>query len=78
MTVPLVVLAVFAVGAGWSGIPENFPGLGGILPNWFEKFTGSMLGEVGARGCVQCDSPACFSCGFTGRAWIGMAGLSIS
>ncbi len=47
MTLPLVVLAIFAVGAGWSGIPENFPVLGGILPNWFEKFTGSMLGEAG-------------------------------
>ncbi len=46
MTLPLVILSIFAVGAGWSGIPENFPGLGGILPNWFEKFTGSMLGEV--------------------------------
>jgi NADH-quinone oxidoreductase subunit L len=46
MTLPLVILSIFAVGAGWSGIPENFPGLGGIFPNWFEKFTGSMLGEV--------------------------------
>lgn len=47
MTLPLVILSIFAVGVGWSGIPENFPGLGGILPNWFEKFTGSMLGEAG-------------------------------
>ncbi len=46
MTLPLVVLAIFAIGAGWSGIPETFPGIGGILPNWFEKFTGSMLGEA--------------------------------
>jgi len=50
MTVPLMVLAVFAVSAGWVGIPEAFPGLGGLLPNWFEEFVGSMLhtahGEV--------------------------------
>lgn len=45
MTMPLVVLAVFAVGAGWSGIPEYFPIFGGILPNWFESFTGAMLGH---------------------------------
>lgn len=47
MTLPLVILSVFAVAAGWSGIPENFPALGGLIPNWFEKFTGSMLGESG-------------------------------
>jgi len=43
MTVPLMVLAAFAVSAGWVGIPEAFPGLGGLLPNWFEEFVGSML-----------------------------------
>jgi NADH-quinone oxidoreductase subunit L len=43
MTIPLIVLAVFAVGAGWVGIPEKFPLLGGLLPNWFEEFVGSML-----------------------------------
>jgi NADH-quinone oxidoreductase subunit L len=46
MTLPLVVLAVFAVAFGWVGIPEHFPGLGGIVPNWFHEFVGSMLGEV--------------------------------
>ena len=43
MTLPLVVLSVFAVGAGWAGIPADFPGLGGLIPNWFEEFVGSML-----------------------------------
>ena len=43
MTMPLVVLAFFAVTAGWTGIPESFPGLGGLIPNWFEEFVGSML-----------------------------------
>ena len=32
MTVPLVILAVFAVAAGWVGIPEHFPVLGGLAP----------------------------------------------
>ena len=45
MTVPLVVLSVFAIGYGWVGIPEHFPGLGGILPNWFHDFVGSTLAE---------------------------------
>ncbi len=43
MTLPLVVLAIFALTAGWVGIPESFPGLGGLIPNWFEEFVGSML-----------------------------------
>jgi len=43
MTLPLIVLAFFAVTAGWAGIPEDFPGLGGLVPNWFEEFVGSML-----------------------------------
>jgi NADH-quinone oxidoreductase subunit L len=46
MTLPLVILAVFAIGFGWSGIPEQFPWLGGLLPNWFHHFVGSMLGEA--------------------------------
>jgi NADH-quinone oxidoreductase subunit L len=45
MTAPLIVLAVFAVGAGWAGIPEDFPGLGGLLPNWMHDFVGGTLLE---------------------------------
>ncbi|MGB9669113.1 MAG: NADH-quinone oxidoreductase subunit L, partial [Anaerolineales bacterium] len=45
MTLPLVILAVFAVAAGWVGIPEHFPVLGGIIPNWFHSFVGSTLLE---------------------------------
>jgi len=48
MTLPLVVLAVFAVGFGWVGIPEHFPALGGLLPNWFHEFVGSTLSEAPA------------------------------
>ena len=43
MTLPLVVLAFFAVTAGWIGIQRGFPLIGGILPNWIEDFLGSML-----------------------------------
>jgi NADH-quinone oxidoreductase subunit L len=45
MVIPLIVLAAFAVAAGWVGIPEQFPGLGGIVPNWFHDFLGGALPE---------------------------------
>jgi NADH-quinone oxidoreductase subunit L len=45
MTTPLVILAVFAVAYGWVGIPEEFPLLGGILPNWIHEFVGGTLAE---------------------------------
>jgi len=45
MTLPLVILAVFAVTAGWAGIPEHFPAIGGLLPNWFHEFVGGTLLE---------------------------------
>ncbi len=43
MTVPLIILAVFAVAIGWIGIPEDFPVLGGIIPNWLHGFLGGTL-----------------------------------
>ena len=46
MTTPLVVLAFFAIVYGWVGIPEHFPLLGGIVPNWFHEFVGSTLVEL--------------------------------
>jgi NADH-quinone oxidoreductase subunit L len=48
MTVPLMVLAFFALTYGWVGIPEHFPLLGGIIPNWFHEFVGSTLAEIPA------------------------------
>jgi NADH-quinone oxidoreductase subunit L len=42
MTIPLIILSVFAVGAGWVGIPSDFLGL--KLPsNWFHEFLGGTL-----------------------------------
>jgi NADH-quinone oxidoreductase subunit L len=45
MTSPLVILSIFAVIAGWVGIPEHFPALGGLVPNWFHEFVGGTLAE---------------------------------
>lgn len=38
MTVPLMILAVFALGYGWVGVPKYFPVLGGLLPDWFQRW----------------------------------------
>jgi NADH-quinone oxidoreductase subunit L len=46
MTIPLIVLAVFAVGYGWIGIPEQFPIIGGLVPNWFHTFVGGTLADL--------------------------------
>ncbi len=43
MVYPLLVLAFFAITAGWVGIPHNFPVLGSLVPNWMESFVGSMV-----------------------------------
>jgi NADH-quinone oxidoreductase subunit L len=45
MTVPLIILAIFAVAYGWIGIPTEFPVLGGLLPNWLHDFVGGTLAE---------------------------------
>ena len=46
MTTPLVVLSFFALTYGWVGIPEHFPLLGGLVPNWIHEFVGSTLAEM--------------------------------
>jgi NADH-quinone oxidoreductase subunit L len=43
MTTPLVVLSVFAISFGWLGIPEHFPILGGVIPNWLGEFISGSL-----------------------------------
>jgi NADH-quinone oxidoreductase subunit L len=43
MTLPLILLAVFAVVAGWVGIPEGLTA--GLVPNWFHEFVGGTLLE---------------------------------
>ncbi len=50
MTLPLVVLAFFAVTAGWVGIPQAFPVLGQISSAWFQHFVGSMVSFEEAEG----------------------------
>jgi NADH-quinone oxidoreductase subunit L len=44
MTLPLVILSVFAVGYGWVGMSEHLTG--GLVPNWFHEFVSGTLAEV--------------------------------
>jgi NADH-quinone oxidoreductase subunit L len=44
VTVPLMVLAFFAITYGWVGIPEDFMGMQ-LPPNWFHEFVGATLLE---------------------------------
>jgi NADH-quinone oxidoreductase subunit L len=45
MLLALVVLAFFAITAGWVGIPEHFPLVGGLWRNWFHEYAGGTLAE---------------------------------
>jgi NADH-quinone oxidoreductase subunit L len=42
MTIPLMVLAVFAIGFGWLGIPTTFPVLGPLSPAFIHHQVGSL------------------------------------
>jgi NADH-quinone oxidoreductase subunit L len=46
MRVPLGFLALFAVGAGWAGIPKDFPVVGGILPDWIGNLLSTGAGAL--------------------------------
>ena len=45
MTLPLILLAGFAIVAGWPGIPLDFPLIGGFVPNFVHEFVGETLAE---------------------------------
>ncbi|GJM39903.1 MAG: NADH-quinone oxidoreductase subunit L [Ardenticatenaceae bacterium] len=45
MTFPLVMLSIFAVVAGWVGIPDNFGGTEGTFVNMFHHFVGATIEE---------------------------------
>lgn len=47
MTIPLMVLALFAVAGGWVGIPTSFPVLGALSTNPFHHYIGSLAKAFG-------------------------------
>ncbi|MEN6409543.1 MAG: hypothetical protein ABFD44_07525, partial [Anaerolineaceae bacterium] len=42
---------------GWLGIPEHFPGLGGLIPNFFHEVVGSMTAHVPVAETVESSIP---------------------
>ena len=47
MTVPLMILALFALAGGWVGIPTTFPVLGSFSNNPFHHWMGSLAEALG-------------------------------
>jgi len=45
MLLPLVLLSLFSIAAGWAGIHREFPLIGGVLPNFVEEFLAQALVE---------------------------------
>src|SRR3990172_9424982 len=43
MLAPLVLLSIFSIAAGWAGIHQEFPLIGGWVPNWVEEFVAGTL-----------------------------------
>ncbi len=41
MTIPLMVLSVFAIAVGWLGIPDYFLGTDGVFYNFFHHYVGA-------------------------------------
>lgn len=56
MTIPLIMLALFALALGWVGIPHAFPLLGSSSSAWLQTFVGSML-PAGAAEEVHSNVP---------------------
>ncbi len=46
MTVPLVILAIFAVFAGWSGISDRFLGTSNVFYNFFHHYAAAQYNEL--------------------------------
>ena len=57
MTVPLVLLSLFAITAGWSGISDRFLGTDGIFYNFFHHYAGAayyhLMEELYGLGLVE-------------------------
>jgi NADH-quinone oxidoreductase subunit L len=61
MLVPLGALAMFAVAAGWAGIPKDFPIVGGIIPDWISRLVapaGALTPQTIAR-LMEARLPIC-------------------
>jgi hypothetical protein len=58
MTIPLMLIAPFAVALGWFGIPASFPLLGGLVPNWIEHVLEPYIDYMGFELRIPAFSPS--------------------
>jgi NADH-quinone oxidoreductase subunit L len=49
MTVPLMLIAPFAIALGWIGIPKTFPLIGGVIPNYIEEWEEPLMEHYGVH-----------------------------
>ncbi len=62
MLAPIVPLAVFALAAGWAGIAEDFPVIGGLVPNWIARLipgAAPPLSPEAITSLMETRSPIC-------------------
>jgi NADH-quinone oxidoreductase subunit L len=81
MLAPIAALAVFAVAAGWAGIPENFPILGGVLPNAVERLLhapAQPLSSEAVTSLMETRQPICCTLAAPEAAPFSLAALSVS
>ncbi len=78
MTVPLIVLAVFAVGYGWVGIPEQFPGSGRSDPELVPRVRGWDACRATKSSCFQLGAADNVIVRSPGWSVLWLAGLSQS
>ncbi|MGB7539781.1 MAG: NADH-quinone oxidoreductase subunit L [Anaerolineales bacterium] len=81
MLAPIAVLAVFAVAAGWAGIPENFPVLGGVIPNGIERLLSTAarpLSPEALTSLMETRRPICCAFATPESASFSYAALFIS
>jgi NADH-quinone oxidoreductase subunit L len=73
MTVPLAILAFFAITLGWVGIPQSFPVIGKFSSNWLGGFLSSMLpfeAEVEAHSSIPLLTSLVVSLGGLTLGWL--------
>ena len=81
MLAPIAVLAGFAVAAGWIGIPDGFPVVGGVIPNWIERLLPRAAGPLSPEvitSLMETRQPICCTLAAPATAPFSYAALAAS
>ncbi len=80
MLAPLGALALFAIGAGWAGIPKDFPVIGGVIPDWIGRLVAGAapLSPARVASLVGAHSPICCALAAPEPPPFAMAVLAVS